>query len=215
ILLPGTIPRPAGRRIAACPSSWPTISARPGLSFPYRGAWVSLPRRITQPKQDQAAMPSFDVVSEVDKHELSNAVDQANRELATRFDFKGTDAKFELEGFVVTQTAPSEFQLKQMLDILRGRLTARQIDPRSMDIADPLVNLGGARQKITFKQGIEQAASKKLIAALKAAKLKVEAQINGDKLRVSGKKRDDLQAAIALLRKTEVDLPLQFDNFRD
>ncbi len=160
-------------------------------------------------------MPSFDVVSEVDKHELSNAVDQANRELSTRFDFKGTDAKFELEEFVVTQIAPSEFQLNQMQDILRGRLSARQIDTRSMEVADALVNLGGARQKITLKQGIEQAVSKKLIAALKAAKLKVEAQINGDKLRISGKKRDDLQAAIALLRKTDVDLPLQFENFRD
>ncbi|ARP79652.1 YajQ family cyclic di-GMP-binding protein [Bordetella genomosp. 8] len=160
-------------------------------------------------------MPSFDVVSEVDKHELSNAVDQANRELATRFDFKGTDAKFELEEYVVTQTAPSAFQLKQMLDILRGRLTSRGIDPRSMDAADPLVNLGGARQKVTIKQGIEQPIAKKLIAAIKDAKLKVETQINGDKLRVTGKKRDDLQTVIALLRKTDVDLPLQFQNFRD
>ncbi|VFR26205.1 FIG001943: hypothetical protein YajQ [plant metagenome] len=160
-------------------------------------------------------MPSFDVVSEVDKHELSNAVDQANRELATRFDFKGTDAKFELDGFVVTQVAPSDFQLKQMLDILRGRLSARGIDTRCLDVADPNVNLGGARQKITLKQGIEQSVSKKLIAAIKAEKLKVETQINGDKLRVTGKKRDDLQTAIALLRKTDVELPLQFDNFRD
>lgn len=160
-------------------------------------------------------MPSFDVVSEVDKHELSNAVDQANRELSTRFDFKGTDAKFELDGYVVTQSAPSVFQLNQMLDILRGRLSARSIDVRCMDIADPLENLGGARRKVTIKQGIEQAISKKLIAELKGAKLKVEAQINGEKLRISGKKRDDLQSAMALLRKSEVDLPLQFDNFRD
>ncbi len=160
-------------------------------------------------------MPTFDVVSEVDKHELSNAVDQASRELVTRFDFKGTDAKFELEGFVVTQSASSVFQLNQMLDILRGRLSARGIDVRCLDIATPLENLGGARQKITIKQGIEQAISKKLIAALKAAKLKVEAQINGEKLRISGKKRDDLQAAIALLKKTDVELPLQFENFRD
>ncbi|GAB2890737.1 YajQ family cyclic di-GMP-binding protein [Paralcaligenes ginsengisoli] len=160
-------------------------------------------------------MPSFDVVSEVDKHELVNAIDQASRELVTRFDFKGTNAKFELEGFVVTQSAPGVFQLNQMLDILRGRLSARGIDVRCMDIAEPLENLGGARQKITIKQGIEQAVSKKLIAAMKGAKLKVEAQINGDKLRVSGKKRDDLQAAIALLRKTDVELPLQFENFRD
>jgi uncharacterized protein YajQ (UPF0234 family) len=160
-------------------------------------------------------MPSFDVVSEVDKHELGNAVDQANRELATRFDFKGTDAKFELEDYVVTQSAPSVFQLNQMLDILRGRLSARQIDVRCLDIGDPLENLAGARRKITIKQGIEQAVSKKLIAELKAAKLKVEAQINGEKLRITSKKRDDLQTAIALLRKTEVELPLQFDNFRD
>ena len=160
-------------------------------------------------------MPSFDVVSEVDKHELTNAVDQANRELANRFDFKGTDAKFELEGYVVTQVAPSAFQLKQMIDILRSRLSARSIDVRCMDVADPLENLGGARQKITVKQGIEQAVSKKLIASIKEAKLKVETQITGDKLRITGKKRDDLQDAIALLKKADVPLPLQFNNFRD
>jgi len=160
-------------------------------------------------------MPSFDVVSEVDKHELSNAIDQANRELSTRFDFKGIDAKFELEGLVVTQTAPSVFQLNQMLDILRGRLTARSIDVRCVEVGDPLENLGGARRKVTIRQGIEQAVSKKLIAEMKSAKLKVEAQINGDKLRVSGKKRDDLQDAMALMRKSDVDLPLQFNNFRD
>ena len=160
-------------------------------------------------------MPSFDVVSEVDKHELTNAVDQANRELANRFDFKGTDAKFELEEFVITQRAPSEFQLEQMLDILRGRLVSRKIDVRALDVTDPETNLGGSRQKITVKQGIEQPVAKKLVAALKAAKLKVEAQINGDKLRVTGKKRDDLQEAMAVLRKADVELPLQFDNFRD
>jgi uncharacterized protein YajQ (UPF0234 family) len=160
-------------------------------------------------------MPSFDVVSEVDKHELTNAVDQANRELANRFDFKGTDAKFELDGFVVTQVASSAFQLKQMIDILRSRLSARSIDVRCMDIADPLENLGGARQKITVKQGIEQVVSKKLIASIKEAKLKVETQITGDKLRITGKKRDDLQDAIALLKKADVPLPLQFNNFRD
>ena len=160
-------------------------------------------------------MPSFDVVSEVDKHELVNAVDQAERELATRFDFKGVGAEFELEDFVVNQSAPSVFQLDQMLDILRARLSARGIDVRCIEVAEPLQNVSGARRKITIKQGIEQAVSKKLITAMKEAKLKVQAQINGDKLRVSGKKRDDLQAAIALLRKTDVDLPLQFENFRD
>jgi uncharacterized protein YajQ (UPF0234 family) len=160
-------------------------------------------------------MPSFDVISEVDKHELRNAVDQAVRELTTRFDFKGSDAKFELDGFEITQSAPSAFQLQQMLDILRGRLAARQIDLRALDMADPQINLAGAKQKLTLKQGIEQAIAKQLIAALKQAKLKVEAQINGDKLRISGKKRDDLQLAMGVLRKVEVELPLQFDNFRD
>lgn len=160
-------------------------------------------------------MPSFDIVSEVDKHELTNAVDQANRELKNRFDFRGTEARFELEGFVVTQRAPSDFQLKQMLEILRARLAARSIDLRCLDAAEPETSLAEARQRITLKQGIEQAVAKKIITAIKTAKLKVEAQINGDKLRVSGKKRDDLQAAIALLRKTEIDVPLQFENFRD
>jgi hypothetical protein len=160
-------------------------------------------------------MPSFDVISEVDKHELTNAIDQANRELATRFDFKGVDAKYVLDDGVITQSAPSEFQLQQMLDILRGRLAARKIDIRALDVGDPETNLGGSRQKIIVKQGIEQPVAKKLVAELKAAKLKVEAQINGDKLRVSGKKRDDLQLAMAVLRKADVELPLQFDNFRD
>ena len=160
-------------------------------------------------------MPSFDIVSEVDKHELTNAVDTANRELDSRFDFKGQDAKFELDGFVVMQRAPSDFQLRQMLDILRARLIARGIDIRCLDAAEPEVNLGGARQKVTVKQGIEQKLAKKIVAALKEAKLKVEAQINGDKLRVSGKKRDDLQDAMALLRKGDFEIPLQFDNFRD
>lgn len=160
-------------------------------------------------------MPSFDVVSEVDKHELTNAVDQANRELSNRFDFRGTDAKFELDKLIVKAQAPSEFQLKQMQDILRARLIARGIDARCLDMADPEINLAGARQQITVKQGIEQAVAKKIVAAIKDAKLKVEAQINGDKLRVTGKKKDDLQLAIALLRQSEFELPLQFDNFRD
>jgi uncharacterized protein YajQ (UPF0234 family) len=160
-------------------------------------------------------MPSFDIVSEVDKHELTNAVDQANRELSNRFDFKGTNAKFELDGYVITASAPSDFQLKQMQDILRARLTARGIDVRCLDAAEPEINLATARQKVTIKQGIEQAVAKKIVAQIKAAKLKVEAQINGDKLRVTGKKRDDLQLAIALLRKSDSEVPLQFDNFRE
>ena len=160
-------------------------------------------------------MPSFDVISEVDKHELTNAVDQANRELTTRFDFKGVDAKYVMDDFVITQTAPSEFQLQQMLDILRARLVARKIDIRALDVADPETNLGGSRQKITVKQGIERELAKKLQAAIKDARLKVDTQINGDKLRVTGKKRDDLQAAMAVLRAQEFERPLQFDNFRD
>jgi uncharacterized protein YajQ (UPF0234 family) len=160
-------------------------------------------------------MPSFDIVSEVDKHELTNAVDQANRELSNRFDFKGTNAKFELDGYVITASAPNDFQLKQMQDILRTRLTARGIDLRCLDLAEPEINLASARQKVTIKQGIEQAVAKKIVARIKAAKLKVEAQINGDKLRVTGKKRDDLQLAIALLRKSDSEVPLQFDNFRE
>ena len=160
-------------------------------------------------------MPSFDVVSEVDKHELTNAIDQANRELTTRFDFKGVDAKFVLDDNVISQSAPSDFQLQQMTDILRARLIARKIDARCLDFGDIETNLAGARQKITVKQGIERELAKKLQGAIKDAKLKVETQINGDKLRVTGKKRDDLQAAMALLRAQEFERPLQFDNFRD
>jgi uncharacterized protein YajQ (UPF0234 family) len=160
-------------------------------------------------------MPSFDIVSEVDSHELTNAVDQANRELGTRFDFKGVDAKFVLEDQVITQSAPSDFQLKQMNDILRARLIARGIDVRCLEFGDVETNLAGARQKITVKQGIERDLAKKIQTSIKDAKLKVESQINGDKLRVNGKKRDDLQAAIALLRGVEFERPLQFENFRD
>ena len=160
-------------------------------------------------------MPSFDIVSEVDKHELTNAVDQAIRELTNRFDFRGVDARFELDGYVITLSAPSDFQLRQMLDILRARLTARKIDVRALDVGEPEINLASAKQKVTVKQGIEQPVARKIVADIKAAKLKVDTQINGNKLRVTGKKRDDLQLAIALLRKSDVEIPLQFDNFRD
>ena len=160
-------------------------------------------------------MPSFDIVSEVDRHELTNAVDQANRELTTRFDFKGVDAKFELDDTTIKQSAPSDFQLKQMEDILRGRLIARGIDARCLEFGEVESNLAGARQSITVKQGIERELAKKIQGAIKDAKLKVDTQINGDKLRVNGKKRDDLQSAIALLKAGEFERPLQFDNFRD
>ena len=160
-------------------------------------------------------MPSFDIVSEVNQHELTNAVDQANRELSTRFDFKGIDAKFVLEDQAITQSAPSDFQLKQMEDILRARLIARGIDVRCLEFGEVETNLAGARQKVTVKQGIERDLAKKIQASLKEAKLKVDSQINGDKLRVTGKKRDDLQAAIAVLKTGNYERPLQFDNFRD
>ncbi len=160
-------------------------------------------------------MPSFDIVSEVNQHELTNAVDQARRELGNRFDFRGVEASFELEDSVITLSAPNDFQLQQMQDILHPRLAARHIDLRCLDAADPEVNLSRAKQKITVKQGIEQAIAKKIIAKIKESKIKVEAQIHGEKVKVTGKKRDDLQTAIALLRKTEFELPLQFENFRD
>jgi uncharacterized protein YajQ (UPF0234 family) len=161
-------------------------------------------------------MPSFDVVSKLDLHELTNSIDQANRELATRFDFKGSDAVFERsEETVVTLKAPAEFQLKQMLEILKQRLAARHIDIRCAEIADPEVNLATARQKVTLKQGIEQALAKDIVKRIKDAKLKVDVQIQGDKLRINGKKRDDLQSEIALLRGAEIKMPLQYENFRD
>lgn len=160
-------------------------------------------------------MPSFDVVSEVDRHELTNAVDQANRELGNRFDFRNVDARFELEESVVTLRAPSGFQLQQMLDILRARMAARKIDVRCLDVADPETNVAGSRQKVTVRQGIDQANAKNLVQMIKAAKLKVDTQVQGDKLRVSGKKKDDLQSVIALLRGSGFELPLQFNNFRD
>lgn len=161
-------------------------------------------------------MPSFDVVSEVNKHELTNAVDQANRELSTRFDFKGVEAKFVLEDEkLIRLTAPSDFQVRQMGDILKQRMGARQIDFRCLEFGGIETNLGGARQQVTVKQGIEQKLAKQIAAKIKESKIKVDTQINGDKLRVNGKKRDDLQEVIALLRKNEFEQPLQFDNFRD
>lgn len=160
-------------------------------------------------------MPSFDVVSKLDLHELTNAVDQANRELTNRFDFKGTGAEFVREETVVTMKAQAEFQLKQMLDILKQRLASRQIDIRCMEVDDAETNLASAKQKVTLKQGIEQPLAKEIVKKIKDAKLKVEAQIQGDKLRVTGKKRDDLQTAIALLRAADLKMPLQYENFRD
>jgi uncharacterized protein YajQ (UPF0234 family) len=160
-------------------------------------------------------MPSFDIVSEVDKHEMTNAVDQAKRDLENRYDLRGTNASFALDGNVVSMTAPSEFNLEQMIEILHRRLAGRHIDLRAVEAGEVETNLAGARQNVTLKQGIEQAQAKKIVAKLKEAKIKVDAAITGDKLRVSGKKRDDLQLAIAFLRKAELEIALQFENFRD
>jgi len=160
-------------------------------------------------------MPSFDAVSKVDAHELTNAVDQARRELDKRYDLRGTGARYELDGMSITQFAASEYQLDQTLEILRLRAAARGIDPRCLEAGAVDVNVTGARRVITVKQGIEQVLAKKLVAELRGAKLKVDAQIQGDKLRVNGKKRDDLQQAMALLRKASTELPLQFENLRE
>jgi uncharacterized protein YajQ (UPF0234 family) len=160
-------------------------------------------------------MPSFDVVSEIDTHELTNAVDQAVRELTQRFDFKNSDASYELDETTVTMSAPAEFQLKQMLEILKLRIAKRGIDIACLDVKDPVVNLAKATQRVVLKHGIDAETGKKVSRLLKDSKLKVQAQIQGDKVRVTGKKRDDLQEAMALLRKAPVDVPLQFNNFRD
>jgi uncharacterized protein YajQ (UPF0234 family) len=160
-------------------------------------------------------MPSFDVVSEIDRHELANAVDQANRELAQRFDFKGTGAKFALEETTVTMSAPAEFQLKQMLEILKLRIAKRGIDLQCLEVEDAEVNVALARQQVLLRHGIDAATAKKMTRLVQDSGLKVQAQIQGDKLRVTGKQRDELQRAVALLRKAALGVPLQFNNFRD
>jgi uncharacterized protein YajQ (UPF0234 family) len=163
-------------------------------------------------------MPSFDTVSELDGHEVTNAIDQANRELEQRFDFRGTGATYSREAkepFVITLKGQAEFQLKQMLDILRLRLSKRGIDVNCMEVKDVDTNLGGARQNLVLKHGIDKDNGREIVKKLKESGLKVQAQIQGDKVRVTGKKKDDLQEAIALLRKTGLGVPLQFENFRD
>ncbi len=160
-------------------------------------------------------MPSFDVVSEIDSHELTNAVDQATRELSQRFDFKNTGAEFELEEATVTMSAPAEFQLNQMLEILKLKIAKRGIDILCLDVQKPLVNLAVAKQLVVLRHGIDQETGKKVTRLIKDSKLKVQAQIQGEKVRVTGKKRDDLQEVIALLRKSTFEVPLQFNNFRD
>lgn len=160
-------------------------------------------------------MPSFDIVSEVDLHVFTNAVDQASRVIGNRFDFKGVDAGFDRKERTVTLHAESEFQLQQMLDVLRGTITKCGIDPRA--IKEGTVQPTGriVRQEITMQHGIEQELAKKIVRLVKDSKLKVQAAIQGDQLRVTGKKRDDLQEAIALLRQQDLGAPLQYQNFRD
>jgi hypothetical protein len=160
-------------------------------------------------------MPSFDVVSEIDNHELTNAVDQANKEISMRFDFKGSNARFERKDYVVALVAPSDFQLKQMHEILSLKLSKRGIDVACMETADPEVAIHEARQNVTLRHGLDSAMAKKITKLIKESKLKVQAAIQGDKVRITGKSRDDLQSAIAFLKKSEIELPLQYENFRD
>lgn len=160
-------------------------------------------------------MPSFDVVSELNSHEVANGVDQANRELAQRFDFKDTGARFTLEGFTVTLQAQVDFQLKQMLEILKLRLGRRGLDLKCLEVKDPEITLSSARQQVLLRQGIDADTAKKITRLIKDSKLKVQGSIQGEKVRVTGKQRDDLQAAMQMLRAAPLDLPLQFDNFRD
>ena len=160
-------------------------------------------------------MPSFDVVSDFDAHEASNAIDQANREVNTRFDFKGTGSSFVLDGQVIALTTQSDFQLKQMLDILRQKLAKRGVDIACLDEKEPEISGSEARQQVVMRKGIDSDLARKLVKMVKGAKLKVQAAIQGDQLRISGKKRDDLQSVIALLKNADVDLPLQYQNFRD
>lgn len=160
-------------------------------------------------------MPSFDVVSEVDFHEVTNAVDQANREIQTRFDFRGVDAKFERKEDVVRITAEADIQLDQMIDILRAKLVKRSIDPRVMDIGDQ-EHVGKLLHKnIKIQEGIGSLLAKKVVKMIKDKKMKVQAAIQGEKVRVTGKKRDDLQQVMSMLKEEEIGTPLQYNNFRD
>jgi len=160
-------------------------------------------------------MPSFDVVSEVEMHELSNAVDQANREVGTRFDFRGSDAKFEQKSNELTLIADGAFQLKQMMDILRNKMVKRGIDTGCLDIAEPETSNLKVKQKVTVREGLDKETAKKIVKLIKEAKLKVQSAIQDQQVRVTGKKRDDLQAVMAMLKDQKLDLPLQYTNFRD
>ena len=161
-------------------------------------------------------MPSFDIVSEVNQVEVNNAVDQTNKEVSTRFDFKGSDARIEHKDKVLTLFADDEFKLSQVTDILTGKLTKRGIDIRSLKYGDvEKVSGNKVKQLITVRTGVEQELSKKIVRVLKDSKLKVQGSIQGDAVRVTSAKRDELQSAIALVKKSVADFPLQFNNFRD
>ena len=161
-------------------------------------------------------MPSMDIVSEIDKVELKNAVDNSSRELSNRFDFRGKEASIELNDFVVTVSAEDDFQCQQLVDIFRMQLSKRNVDPAAMDVDDKAVHSGKTFSlKIRFKEGIETDVAKKLVKLIKGSKLKVQAAIQGDSLRVTGKKRDDLQAVMRLAKESELGQPFQFNNFRD
>ena len=160
-------------------------------------------------------MPSFDIVSEFDAHELTNAVDQASREVGQRFDFKGTNAKLELKDATITLSAPADFQLKQMIEILKLKLAKRGIDVACLKVDEPVVTGQTAKQIVTLRKGIDTELGKKIQRQIKDSKLKVQAGIQDQQVRVTGKSRDDLQDAIALVKKGGYDMPLQFTNFRD
>ncbi len=160
-------------------------------------------------------MPAFDVVSEVDLQEVRNAVDQASRELRSRFDFRGVDAGFDLSERGIELAAPEDFQLKQLEDILRGKLANRGVDGACLD-AQPSERAGKQRRQLfRLRQGIDRDSAKQITKLVRDSRRKVQAQVNGEKVRVTGKKRDDLQAIITLLKDAELEVPLQFDNFRD
>lgn len=160
-------------------------------------------------------MPSFDIVSEADLQEVRNALDQANREVGQRFDFKNSGAHFEGKDDEITLRAQNDFQLQQMMDILHAKLVKRGIDIGCLEKKNPVLNLNDARQLVKVRQGIETETAKRIVKEIKDGKLKVQAQIQGEQVRVIGKQRDDLQQVIAVLRAKDFGLPLQFNNFRD
>ncbi len=160
-------------------------------------------------------MPSFDIVSELDHHELTNAIDQANREVATRYDFKGSDSSFSFKDDIITLNSQSDFQVKQMMDILQSKMVKRGIDLKFLDPGAILESGKGARQEVKVREGIETDKAKKIVKMIKDKKMKVQAAIQGEKVRVTGKKRDDLQTVIQMLKTADIDIPLQFVNFRD